>query len=510
MNINQCFDDGGLLTIMSFLDVASLGRCHLVCQKWKQIAGDHTLWRAACYDLLLNGLSEGETETFHKVATDVAALDEKGAVNQQAEKCLRIDPQQCGFPNEPTSWQLLFSHFLSAHIVDPRSSTSPPSKWPKRYSTLSRAVSAATREQPFIYLLPGLHAAYCNGGGGVRTDEEADVCNKPVKIRGLGRRPSDVVISPAATLEYRDTMLRLSGWCALEFSGPPSPSSARLLHRQRRKEDLFDGDAENEDEKRWVEHAVGYTEEELTELLDETKENSLNRPLLKGVKLLHDAGHAICIGRGSSVIIKDCEFENNPKEEEDEEEAKEEETTSTHDEAEHDSAREEETRDRTTVALEALLQGRIISASALRSGGSCVNIFGSQTDTILYRCKILNAGKHGIFIGEEATACVIDSSVSNTEHSGVHARSLGRALIRSCSIQNCQHHGVFVNEDGIAVVEDSTISDVAGDGVHVFDSNEGAEQHRQRAFCKQRRNVLRNCAHSKVGPTTSASDCIIA
>ena len=99
--------------------------------------------------------------------------------------------------------------------------------------------------------------------------------------------------------------------------------------------------------------------------------------IIKRITIQHMLGHhAICIGEGSKLIVDNCILTNSQ-----------------------------------SIGTKF---PRIFQNKKIFIGATCVNIYGNNTHPKLLSSQIIDSSKHGIFVGEESAADIIDCNIKNT------------------------------------------------------------------------------------------------
>jgi parallel beta-helix repeat protein len=102
-----------------------------------------------------------------------------------------------------------------------------------------------------------------------------------------------------------------------------------------------------------------------------------------------------------------------------------------------------------------IFQGRLILEDCDVSADSldCISIRGANTNPIIRRCRIHNAGEFGIFIYEQGRALIENCEIFANTCAGLAIKQGANPIVRNCQIYNGLQSGIMVDKFGQGTIE---------------------------------------------------------
>jgi parallel beta-helix repeat protein len=106
-----------------------------------------------------------------------------------------------------------------------------------------------------------------------------------------------------------------------------------------------------------------------------------------------------------------------------------------------------------------ILQGQLILEDCDVSADSldCISIRGANTNPIIRRCRIHNAGEFGIFISEQGKALIENCEIFANTRAGLAIKQGANPTVRNCQIYNGYQSGIMVDKFGQGTIESCDI-----------------------------------------------------
>ncbi len=106
-----------------------------------------------------------------------------------------------------------------------------------------------------------------------------------------------------------------------------------------------------------------------------------------------------------------------------------------------------------------IFQGQLILEDCDVSADSldCISIRGANTNPIIRRCRIHNAGEFGIFIYEQSRALIENCDIFANTCAGLAIKQGANPIVRNCQIYHGQQSGIMVDKFGQGTIESCDI-----------------------------------------------------